>query len=299
MRYERILAALLAEPLAMHPASAEWLFSLRKLPEAEIQAKLAAATRGRSSRASGPAVVHIRGSIVREPNFWTEMGFATSAEDVGRQIDSLAADAGVPAIVLDIDSPGGTVSGTPELAARVAAAATQKKVIAAVTGTYAASAAYYVASQASELVVSPGSEVGSIGVVMMHVDESEYLKQLGVKVSFVAAGAQKVAGNPFAPLDDAARAEYQRRVDDSYQDFVRAVAVGRGVTQTRVREEWGARIFPAREAVRLGLADRIGTIDDVLTRLGGAGQGGGGRAESPAQPDRSAVQIRRRRMRMG
>lgn len=296
MRYERILAALFAEPLAMHPAAAEWLFSLRKLPEAEIQAKLAAATRARSSRASGPAVVHIRGSIVREPNLWTEYGYATSAEEVGRQVDAFAADPNVTAIVLDIDSPGGTVSGTPELAARVAAAAGQKKVIAAVTGTYAASAAYYVASQASEIVVSPGSEVGSIGVVMMHVDESEFLRQIGVKVSFVAAGAQKVAGNPFAPLDGAARAEYQRRVDDSYQDFVRAVAVGRGVTQTRVREEWGARIFPAREAVRLGLADRVGTLDDALARVGGSA--GGANAETPAQPDPLAVEIRRRRMRM-
>ena len=123
MRFDRFLAALFAEPVAMAPSAASWLLSLRGIPDKDVEAKLAAVSRSRpsSSRSSGPAVIPLRGPLMREPSLWTEMGFATSMEDVGRDIDRAAADPNVSAIVLDIDSPGGTIAGTPELAAKVAA----------------------------------------------------------------------------------------------------------------------------------------------------------------------------------
>jgi signal peptide peptidase SppA len=137
-----------------------------------------------------------------------------------------------------------------------------------VANTLAASAAYWLASAASELVVTPSGEVGSIGVFAIHEDYSAALDRVGVKVSLISAGKYKTEGNPFEPLGEEAQAAVQGTVNDYYDMFIRAVARGRGVSQADVIAGFGeGRVVMAEQAVRLGMADRVATIDEVIGGL--------------------------------
>jgi len=139
----------------------------------------------------------------------------TSVQQLTQQFRQAVNDPNVTAIVFDVDSPGGSVSGVDELAQEICDARKQKKII-AVSNCLCASAAYYLASQASEMVVSPSSLTGSIGVYQLHEDDSKYLDNMGVKMQFISAGKYKVEGNGFEPLDDGARQAMQGMVDDYY-----------------------------------------------------------------------------------
>jgi signal peptide peptidase SppA len=194
-------------------------------------------------------------------------GRGADTEKVGRAIDKAAADSGTKAIILHVDSPGGSVAGTAELAAKVRAARDRKPVIAQVD-SQAASAAYWVASQATEVVSTPGGSVGSIGVVALHEDISAMLEAEGVRPTLISAGKYKVEGHPFAPLEDEAREHFQSVVDDSYRDFVGAVASGRGVTTKVVESKYGqGRVLFAQRALTAGMVDRIATFDQTLARF--------------------------------
>jgi signal peptide peptidase SppA len=214
------------------------------------------------------AVIPLHGVMVQRADWYDELfGFVGSAQ-VGQAVDEAAADPEVEAIVLAVDSPGGSVFGTHELAAKVAAAAKRKRVV-AVADAMAASAAYYVASQASELVVTPSGMVGSVGVYTMHVDRSQELAKYGIKVTLVSSTPEKVAGNQFEPLGDLGLSQQADIVQGYYKQFVKAVADGRRVSQAEVRDTFGkGGVVLADEAVRRGMADRVATIDDVLGKWG-------------------------------
>jgi signal peptide peptidase SppA len=155
-----------------------------------------------------------------------------------------------------------------ELSTEIFNARAQKKVV-AVSNTLAASAAYYIASAAEEFIVTPSGEAGSIGVYAMHLDFSKQNDMTGVGVEYVSAGKYKVEGNPDQPLSDEARAAMQSRVNDYYNMFVKAVARNRNVKVDDVRNGFGeGRVVGAREAVKLGMADRIATLDQTLARFG-------------------------------
>lgn len=188
----------------------------------------------------------------------------TSTEAVGRMIQAAAADPEVGTIVLDIDSPGGSVSGTAELADIVAQARTQKQVI-AVANAEAASAAYWVASQASEIVITPSGMVGSIGVRMTYTDTTEKDAKDGVKREVISYGKYKSEGVA-GPLTDETRAYLQSMAEAYGRAFESAVAKGRGVPVDTVRSEaFGqGRMKLARDAVASGMADRIATLDEVI-----------------------------------
>jgi signal peptide peptidase SppA len=211
------------------------------------------------------AIIPIYGPVsARGGGFFRSL---TSLAGVRNAVRAAAQNPDVSAIVLDIDSPGGTVAGTPETAQAVREARAVKKVV-AVADTLAASAAYWIASQASEFVVVPSADVGSIGVVAMHVDMSKFLEMVGDKITLIHSSKYKVEGNPFEPLSPEGMAYVQSQVDESDAHFVRDVAEGRRVTQTRVREDFGeGRIVSAAKAVKLGMADRIGTMNEVLAQL--------------------------------
>lgn len=191
----------------------------------------------------------------------------TSTEAVAHAVRMAAADSSVGSIVLDIDSPGGSVSGTSELADTVAAARSVKPVI-AVANSEAASAAYWVAAQASEIVVTPSGMVGSIGVRMPYVDTTEKDAKAGVKVEYISYGKYKSEGMS-GPLNEETRAYLQSMVDAYGAEFTRAVAKGRGIPVETVRgEAFGqGRMKTARDAVASGMADRIGTLEEVIADL--------------------------------
>ena len=226
----------------------------------------------------------LTGVIMHRANMFSEFSGGTSTEKFTAAFRQLVADPMIKAIVLDVDSPGGTVAGVEELASEIFKAREQKPIY-AVANALAASAAYWIASSATELIVTPSGLVGSIGVYAAHQDISEFAKQAGVKVTLVSAGKYKTEGNEFEPLSDEARAALQARVDEYYGMFVKAVARNRGVSPSDVRGGFGeGRVVGAKQAVALGMADRVATLDETLARLGVSRMPQGMSAASESQP---------------
>ncbi|WP_132254727.1 S49 family peptidase [Methylobacterium segetis] len=215
------------------------------------------------------AVIGIRGVIAQHARQVDDISGpgGTSTERVSNSFRDALDDPAVKAIVFDVDSPGGNVHGVQELAAQIRAARGRKPIIAQVNST-AASAAYWLASQADEIVVTPGGEVGSIGVYGMHKDVSVAAEKQGLKVTFISAGPYKVEGNPFEPLSEEAHAYGQTLVDKTYGFFVSDVARGRGVRESVIRNGFGqGRVVLAQDAVTEGMADKVATMDETLRRV--------------------------------
>jgi capsid assembly protease len=217
----------------------------------------------------GIAVLPMYGVLSQRGNMVEDISGpgSTSTQAFGRMLSDALADEGVGQILIDVDSPGGSVYGIAELAAQVRAARGSKPIV-AVANSLAASAAYWLASQASELYVTPGGEVGSIGVFTTHTDRSEALKQQGLKTTLISAGKYKVEGNPFGPLDEEARAHLQGRADEVYATFTADIAKGRGVPIAQVRDDMGqGRLVGADAAYKASMVDGIATLDEVLQRM--------------------------------
>jgi len=213
------------------------------------------------------ALVPIRGVLAHRMGSMADSSGGASAERIGAILTHAAADPTIKTILYDIDSPGGTVPGIQELAAQMFALRGVKRQVAQVNDL-AASAAYWLASQADEIVSIPSGTVGSIGVFAAHEDLSAALDKEGIKVTLISAGKFKTAGNPFEPLSDEERAVVQARVDDAYGQFVKDVARGRGVTPAAVRGGYGeGRALGAKDAKAAGLIDRIATMDETIARL--------------------------------
>lgn len=241
------------------------------------------------------AVLPLRGLVMQHESIWTEYGFAFSTETLIAQVRALVADQAVKAIVLDIDSPGGGVYGVVEAAEAIRAARDVKPVI-AVANAMAASAAYWIASAASEVVVTPSGDVGSIGVFAQHEDWSGWYEQQGIVPTIVKAGPYKAEFADSRPLSDEARAELQRQVDECYHRFLAQVAKGRGVPVATVEADFGGgRMLSAKAAVAAGMADRVGTVTDVLVQVArAAAKPAGTKAEAHGLD----LDARRRRLRL-
>ena len=195
------------------------------------------------------------------------MGECFSTQQFTQAFRQAMADPTVGQILIDIDSPGGSVYGVSELASEIIKARAQKPVI-AVANSLAASAAYWIGCSASEFYVTPGGEVGSIGVWQAHFDYSKALEEDGVKPTLISAGKFKVEGNPYVPLDEDAQVFMQSRVDDYYATFTKAVARGRGVPIAQVRDGMGqGRVLGADAALAQGMVDGIASFDDVVKKM--------------------------------
>ncbi|MBC7597407.1 MAG: S49 family peptidase [Polaromonas sp.] len=176
-------------------------------------------------------------------------------------------DPSVGGILIDIDSPGGSVYGVDELANEIMSARAQKPII-GLANSLAASAAYWVGAACSELYVTPGGEVGSIGVWQAHEDWSKAMEDAGVKTTLISAGKFKTEGNPYQPLGEDAQAFMQSRVDDYYAAFTKSVAKGRSVSVSVVREDFGqGRVYGAAQAQSAGMVNGVMTFDDVVKKL--------------------------------
>jgi signal peptide peptidase SppA len=241
-----------------------------KLEAEEIEARVHGARRpvaDNNRQAQAVAVLPLFGTIFPRANLMTEMSGATSAEIFSAQFSELLNDPNVSAIVIDVDSPGGHVDGIQEVSQKIFEARSQKPIV-AVANHLMASAAYWIGTAAEELVASPSSEVGSVGVFAVHQDISRALDQEGIKVQLISAGKYKVEGNPYEALGEEARSAIQARVSDYYDSFVESVARNRGVKVAAVRSGFGeGRVVGARQAVELGMADRVGTLEETIERL--------------------------------
>ena len=233
-----------------------------------VAAALEAALKTRKTKRA-IAVLPLLGPITQRAGLFTAFFGGTSTEKWGQAFDDLIASEHVGAVVIDGDTPGGSVAGVPELAEKIFKARGTKPIV-FVGNTWLASAGYWIASAGDEIVVTPSGEVGSIGVWSMHVDLSKAMEDFGEKVTLISAGKYKTEFNPYEPLGKEAKAYEQEVVDRYYGQFVDAVARGRNVTARTVRNGFGeGRMVGAKNAVAEGMADRVATLDQTIQRLGG------------------------------
>lgn len=288
MRYAHILSYVAGTPWAILPekmAEIMAVLAFRASGQAftteEIQARIGGGEPEAAdvSRSGAVAVIPVRGVIAHRMGSMTDTSGGTSCERIARMIDQVAADPNITTIAYDFDTPGGTVPGVQELAARMYALRGVKRQVAMINGL-AASAGYWLAAQCDEIVSTPSGSAGSIGVFTVMSDLSEALAKEGVKVDVIRAGKFKFEGNPYEPLSEDGRAFIQARVDDAYAQFVKDVARGRGVSVADVRGGYGeGRALTAPDAKKAGLIDRIGTMEDTLARLVGRRASAGLRAD--------------------
>ena len=251
------------------PPSDETLFQINTDRVLRDTRKQFATDRASSHSGAGIAVLPLYGVVTQRGNMVDDISGpgSTSTQKFTSALRQVLADDTVGQILIDIDSPGGSVYGVAELAAEIVKARAQKPVV-AVANSLAASAAYWIGCSAGEFYVTPGGEVGSIGVWQAHFDYSKALEEEGVKPTLISAGKFKVEGNPYVPLDPEAQAFMQSRVDDYYNAFIKAVAKGRGVSVADVRDGMGeGRVLGADAALAAKMVDGIATFDDVLAKM--------------------------------
>ncbi len=289
MNFEHIRTLVYDQPWSItldKLAAIQQLLAMRlsgqKLEAEDIRDRIGAVDARRNTVRNGAiAVMPIYGVLLQRLDMLLEMSGGTSTDRLAKDFRALMGDPNIGTIVLDVDSPGGGVYGIGELAAEIFAARSEKRIV-AVVNSMAGSAAYWLATAAQEVVVTTGGEVGSIGCYMIHEDWSGAYEMAGVKPTLIKFGEHKAEGNDIEPLSEEARDYIQKRVDGYGMDFVRDVAKNRGVDPARVMKDWGqGRMFRAREAVRLGMADRVGTLQETLLRLSGRTMTAGARAMAP------------------
>ncbi|MGE3064120.1 MAG: S49 family peptidase [Hyphomicrobiaceae bacterium] len=213
----------------------------------------------------GIAIVGVRGLLVNRGGWLGSIWGMTSYEGLAEQMRRCAADPDVRHIVLDVDSGGGMVAGIWDLMPTIAAARA-KKPVTAIANAWACSAAYAIACAAGELYVNRSSTTGSIGVVRQHVDTSGAMAKWGYRVTLFKAGAFKTAGSGVEELTPEVRAYIQAGIDEAYAQFVDHVAEHRGLDAAAVRAT-EARVYGAADAVDLGLADGMLSIEELIDHI--------------------------------
>jgi len=186
-----------------------------------------------------------------------------------RDLDQAIQDARVKAIVLDIDSPGGSVVASADIHRALVEC---PKPLVASLGETAASGGYYIACGAQYIVARPATLTGSIGVIWEFTDASILLQKLGVQLRSIKSGSFKDQGSIARPLTEEEVAMLQAIIDEAYGDFVRVIVEGRDLPEARVRSIADGRVFSGRQAVALGLVDAEGNLDDAIAKaaeLGG------------------------------
>jgi len=270
MKYQSILRWMESEPWAIHPEKMQAVLGVLEAKmrgdinvDAERWVNLEARRQAGLGQQGRIHVMGLHGTISHKVGLLTGSG-GTSTAEFENQFNAAMQSDDVATIVVDIDSPGGSVPGVIELAETIRSSRGTKRTVGVVNSS-AYSAAYWLGSQFDELVVTPSGGVGSIGVFTMHVDKSKLNEEMGIDVSYIFAGKHKVEGNSDNPLTDDAKAEIQSQVDSYYADFVNDVAAGRGVKTSKVLSDFGqGRTFRAKTAVELGMADRVATFNQVL-----------------------------------
>ena len=191
----------------------------------------------------------------------------TALDQVGLDLKAAAADPAVDQVLLEIDSPGGEVAGVRELAALIRETRGSKPVV-AIANSEASSAGYWLGAQADEFFATTGGMVGGVGVYRAHEDLSKAMEMEGVHITFISAGKYKVEGNPFAPLNEAARRHMQYEVDEVHNAMLADIGKGRAMAVDTVRRTFGqGRVLRPEQAKTAGMIDGVLTIDQVLQRM--------------------------------
>lgn len=215
----------------------------------------------------GIAVLPVLGTLVRRASYIGAASGLTSYHDIEAMAEAAFADPQVRAVLLEIDSSGGEAGGVFDVAQRLRTLAqTSGKPLWAIADEAALSAAYAIACAADRLWLTRTAEVGSIGVVAVHVDESVADAKAGLNYTFLHAGAHKVDGHPHAPLSAPVAANIQADIEQLHTQFISLVAGFRRLTPEAIRDT-EARVYRGEAALQAGLADQIGTRAEAITAL--------------------------------
>lgn len=258
----RALDLILSQPWAIQPDSLETLLSIASRTNASPEAVAAQLGRPLDNARTvqvreGTAIVPVTGPIFRRANLFTEISGATSVEVLASDLATAAADPAIERIVLEIDSPGGQATGILELASQIRAIDQGQKPVVAYIDGLAASAAYWLASAAGEIVASPSALLGSIGVVGTYRPE----KDAPIKLISAVSPLKQAT-----PDTEAGRAEMQRVIDELAALFVADVAAYRRITPERVASDFGrGGVLVGQAAVAAGMADRLGSFEGLFS----------------------------------
>lgn len=177
-------------------------------------------------------------------------------------------DQGIKAMVLRVNSPGGGVVPSQEIHDAVVAFQAAGKPVVVSMGTVAASGGYYIAAPADAILANPGTLTGSIGVIMSMTNVEGLMDKLGLTNVTIKSGANKDVGSPFRTMTDADRALLQGVMDDIHDQFIQAVADGRGREADEIRPLADGRVFSGQQAVAEGLVDALGNLDAAVKKAG-------------------------------
>ena len=213
----------------------------------------------------GVAVIPIVGSMSHRSTGIEAMSGMTSYTTLQKQFEAAFNDPNVGSILMDIDSPGGSVAGAFDFRDYLMSKKGTKPVYALARDAMC-SAAYLIGSTADKVYATQTARVGSIGVVAMHTDASDKMEKEGLKPTFISAGKFKTAGNPYEKLEGEKLKYLQDSVDESYDMFINAVADARGIDKKVIRDT-EARVYGGKKAVEIGLADGIRTYESVLAEM--------------------------------
>lgn len=270
-------------PEHRHRGSAFWLKVVAFLYAISLAAAFSVIAKGDTARKSRPkdlelskltglskkdsvAVIPIYGVITQGK---TSHSWDRGSQQIAKRIKKMAAKKEVRAIVLDINSPGGTVGAVQEIhSAILKAKASEKKPFVARFGEVSASGGYYVAAPCDAIYSHPGTITGSIGVIFSVSNFEGLMKKVGYRNEAIKSGKYKDIGSAMRTMTAEERRLLQGMIDDSYDQFVGAVAAGRKMKLEDVRELADGRIYTGRQAKETGLVDELGDLQDAIDAAG-------------------------------
>lgn len=277
MNLPHLAQKLFNTPLAIHPQKAEVIVSslTERLGITQIRSAMMEDDDEYFSRKArkdsgydvleGIAIIPVYGTLVQKLGTLRPYSGMTGYDGIRRVFLTAVNDPEVKGICLDIDSPGGEVAGCFDLVDLIYAER-GKKPIHAILSENAFSAAYAIASAADKIYVPRTGGVGSVGVIVIHCDWSQHIKDDGLKVSIITYGNRKAESNPYVSLSDEAKEAIQHDVDEMGRLFVSTVSRNRGLSETVVRNTQAA-CYLAAEGVQMGLADVVASPDVAFQEL--------------------------------
>jgi protease-4 len=195
-------------------------------------------------------------------------GVIESSEDIIRQLRKYDEDNSVPAIVLRIDSPGGSVAPSQEIYDYIKKVREHGTYVVVSMGSVAASGGYYIACAADTIVANKGTLTGSIGVIFSYMVFEGLMDKVGVQLEVIKAGELKDVGNYSREMTQKEREMLQAALDDVHSQFIMAVAEGRNMDIAQVEDLADGSVFTGNQALNLGLVDKLGGLEDAISLAG-------------------------------
>ena len=223
----------------------------------------------KASRGEAIGVIYVEGVITGARGEGSIFGTGVaSGPSLMEQLREAGEDDGVKAVLLRINSPGGSAAASQEVGNEIDRLRKQGKTVVASMGDVAASGGYWIAAKADKIIADPATMTGSIGVIMETQNMQELFDKIGITPETIKSGPHKDMGSPNRPLTPEERAIMQQMVDDIYQQFVDVVAEGRKMKREKVLELADGRIFTGRQAKEQGLVDELGNYYDAVKLTG-------------------------------